>query len=39
MNESTSEEELDEEWVELIKMTLDLGISADEIRTFLNKSS
>ncbi|MCM3570654.1 anti-repressor SinI family protein [Neobacillus mesonae] len=39
MNANTSEEELDEEWVKLIKMTLELGIAADEIRNFLNKSS
>lgn len=31
------EKELDKEWVELIKKALDLGISVDEIRAFLNK--
>ncbi|WP_309144661.1 anti-repressor SinI family protein [Bacillus sp. EB600] len=33
----TSENELDNEWVELIKEALELGISVDEIRDFLNK--
>ena len=33
----TSENELDNEWVELIKEALKLGISVDEIRDFLNK--
>ena len=32
-----SEEQLDEEWVELIKEALELGISIEEIRNFLNK--
>jgi hypothetical protein len=35
---ATKEIELDEEWVDLIKEALLLGISADEIRDFLNKS-
>ncbi|MEH7010019.1 anti-repressor SinI family protein [Neobacillus niacini] len=33
----TSENELDKEWVELIKRALELGISVEEIRNFLNK--
>jgi hypothetical protein len=32
-----SEKELDNEWVELIREALELGISVDEIRDFLNK--
>ena len=32
-----SEKELDKEWVELIKEALELGISIEEIRNFLNK--
>lgn len=34
-----SKKEVDKEWVELIRKALDLGIPADEIRDFLNKSS
>jgi hypothetical protein len=34
---ATKEVDLDEEWVDLIKEALILGISADEIRDFLNK--
>ncbi len=33
-----TELELDLEWIELIKEALALGISAEEIRDFLNKS-
>ncbi|MCQ6281708.1 anti-repressor SinI family protein [Bacillus sp. EB600] len=32
-----TEKELDKEWVELIKEALELGISVDEIRDFLNQ--
>jgi Anti-repressor SinI len=32
-----SEKELDKEWMELIKKALELGISIEEIRDFLNK--
>ena len=32
-----SEKELDKEWVELIKEALELGMSIEEIRNFLNK--
>ena len=32
-----SEKELDKEWVELIKEAIELGISIEEIRDFLNK--
>jgi hypothetical protein len=32
-----SEKELNKEWVELIKEALELGISIEEIRNFLNK--
>ena len=32
-----SEKELDKEWVELIKEALELGISIEEIKNFLNK--
>jgi hypothetical protein len=32
-----SEKELDKEWVELIKEAIELGISIEEIRNFLNK--
>ena len=32
-----SEKELDQEWVELIKEALELGISIEEIKNFLNK--
>ncbi|KAA0560773.1 DNA-binding anti-repressor SinI [Bacillus sp. CH30_1T] len=36
---NTCENELDQEWIELIFEARDLGISVDEIREFLNKSS
>ncbi|MDQ0970812.1 2-iminoacetate synthase ThiH [Neobacillus niacini] len=39
MTAIASEKEVDKEWVELIRKALDLGIPADEIRDFLNKSS
>ena len=32
-----SEKQLDKEWVELINEALELGISVEEIRNFLNK--
>jgi hypothetical protein len=31
------DKELDKQWVELIKKALELGITEDEIRDFLNK--
>jgi DNA-binding transcriptional MerR regulator len=34
-----SEKELDKEWVELIKQALEIGISVEEIRNFLNNSN
>lgn len=37
MIDFTCEKKLDEEWAELIKEAIMLGISVDEIRDFLNK--
>ncbi|MGF3103678.1 anti-repressor SinI family protein [Rossellomorea sp. DUT-2] len=37
--ENTCENKLDKEWIELIIEARNLGISIDEIREFLNRSS
>lgn len=39
MNEPQANKDLDEEWIELILIAFEIGLSVEEIRNFFKKTS